>query len=351
MNGAAVASNLMTLAWNSGASQAPVVSPGAPRTLSLPNPAVLDGVVRDDGLPNNALTSAQSMVSGPAAMTFDNPNQAATTVSFTAAGTDELIDGSWATYWYGYDGEGHVRALTDAMGTVTDTYDYDAFGSVVGSTGTTPNAYRYRGEQWDADLGLYYLRARWYSPVTGRFLSRDPLDTGNRYAYAAADPVNGSDPSGLLTQWTIPAAGGEVLYAYTVKVIVYGSAAYSIYAVGHHTPAGRDFICILKSAVSAALAASELEQGYFGLAPDAYANGCRVRTCPRQSHLRLLLLPHYLAPSPNRSQLPHHSLRLPMAITRVIQEERASLSTGSGTPARTGKRSKTCLVVGLMRLT
>ncbi|WP_321474123.1 RHS repeat-associated core domain-containing protein [uncultured Paludibaculum sp.] len=194
----------------------------------------------------------------------------------------ESVSGSWATHWYGYDGEGHVRTLTDATGTVTDTYDYDAFGNVVGSTGTTPNAYRYRGERWDGDLGLYYLRARWYNPVTGRFLSRDPLDTGNKYAYAAADPVNGSDPSGLLTQWTIPAVAGEALYATTVQVIVYGGAAYDAYYIGRYTTVGRDFICILKSATSAALAASELEQGYFGLVLDAYANGCQLST-PQQT--------------------------------------------------------------------
>ncbi len=39
---------------------------------------------------------------------------------------------------------------------------------------TTPNNYLYRGEQYDTDLGLYYLRARYYNPTTGRFLSRDP---------------------------------------------------------------------------------------------------------------------------------------------------------------------------------
>ena len=39
---------------------------------------------------------------------------------------------------------------------VTDTYDYDAFGNKINSTGTTPNSYLYRGEQWDSDLGLYY---------------------------------------------------------------------------------------------------------------------------------------------------------------------------------------------------
>jgi RHS repeat-associated protein len=56
----------------------------------------------------------------------------------------------------------------------------------------------YRGEQYDPDLGLYYLRARYYNPVTGRFLNVDPMagDGQRRYEYADADPVNGMDPSG-----------------------------------------------------------------------------------------------------------------------------------------------------------
>jgi len=65
------------------------------------------------------------------------------------------------------------------------------------------NNYLYRGEQYDSDLGLYYLRARYYNPATGRFLSRDPEDgktldpaTLHKYLYANGDPVNGIDPRG-----------------------------------------------------------------------------------------------------------------------------------------------------------
>ena len=66
------------------------------------------------------------------------------------------------------------------------------------STGATPNNYLYRSEQYDTDLSLYYLRARYYNPATGRFLSVDS-EAGQgqrRYEYAGADPVNGLDPSG-----------------------------------------------------------------------------------------------------------------------------------------------------------
>jgi RHS repeat-associated protein len=86
---------------------------------------------------------------------------------------------------------------------VTDKYEYDAYGNSFTKQGTTPNNYLYRGEQYDSDLGLYYLRARYYNPSTGRFLSRDPEDgtptdpqSLHKYLYAGGDPVNRIDPRG-----------------------------------------------------------------------------------------------------------------------------------------------------------
>jgi RHS repeat-associated protein len=110
----------------------------------------------------------------------------------------------WTASFFGYDGvNGSVRMLTDITGAVTDTYDYDAWGNIVSSTGSTPNVYLYRGEQYDPDLQLYYLRARYFNPLTGRFLSRDPWSgqmfepqTLHKYMYATGDPVNLQDPRG-----------------------------------------------------------------------------------------------------------------------------------------------------------
>src|SRR5258708_2156582 len=95
---------------------------------------------------------------------------AASAVTKTYAyGLQRISQTQWAgstptVSFYDYDGQGNVRLLTDATGTVTDTYDYDSFGNALNVTGTTPNVYRFGGEQMDSDLGLYYLRA--YNPRT-----------------------------------------------------------------------------------------------------------------------------------------------------------------------------------------
>jgi RHS repeat-associated protein len=116
---------------------------------------------------------------------------------------EQVISGAWTPSFYGYDGGGNVRQLTNSGGTVTDSYEYDAYGNSWTVSGTTPNNYLYRGEQYDPDLGLYYLRARYYNPLTGRFMSRDPEDgkqidprTLHKYLYAGGDPVNFLDPRG-----------------------------------------------------------------------------------------------------------------------------------------------------------
>ena len=102
------------------------------------------------------------------------------------------------------DAHGNTRMLTNGAGAITDSYDYDAYGNANGAAGSTENPYRYSGQRLDADSGLYQLRARYYDPAVGRFISRDPFGgrTGSpvsmhRYLYANADPVNYSDPTGL----------------------------------------------------------------------------------------------------------------------------------------------------------
>jgi YD repeat-containing protein len=67
---------------------------------------------------------------------------------------NQLIGGVWTPSFYGYDGHGNVRYLTNAAGTITDTYTYDAFGLLTATTGSTPNAYTYSGERFDQNTPL-----------------------------------------------------------------------------------------------------------------------------------------------------------------------------------------------------
>jgi RHS repeat-associated protein len=117
----------------------------------------------------------------------------------------QTLPGSPVTSFYGFDGHGSVRYLTSSTGAVTDTYDYDAFGNLISSTGSTPNSYLFAGEQFDPALGIYYNRARYYDQRVGRFWSMD-IDEGDddapfslhKYLYTLADPVYFVDPSGLI---------------------------------------------------------------------------------------------------------------------------------------------------------
>ncbi|MVF24754.1 hypothetical protein EVC37_24600 [Methylocaldum sp. BRCS4] len=108
---------------------------------------------------------------------------------------------SATAHYYHPDGLGSVLALTNASATVTATQRFDAFGQKLSGSGTVPQ-YGYTGREPDA-TGLIYYRARYYDPSVGRFTQRDPvgyLDGLNRYAYVGNNPVNFTDPNGLLAR-------------------------------------------------------------------------------------------------------------------------------------------------------
>lgn len=99
-----------------------------------------------------------------------------------------------------------MRLLIASDGSELKHYDYDAFGVII-SQGASPveNNYLYAGEQWDSDLEMYFLRARYYDAKEGRFWTMDSYEGMNdqpqslhKYLYAELDPVNLSDPSGLM---------------------------------------------------------------------------------------------------------------------------------------------------------
>jgi RHS repeat-associated protein len=113
-------------------------------------------------------------------------------------------DGAGAQTYFTYDGLGSATDLTNGSGAVTGTYSYDVFGAVRAQSGGGSNQWQFTGEQRDADSALYFLRARYYDPATGRFLAQDSApgsaaipQTLNQYAYTVNNPTNWTDPSGL----------------------------------------------------------------------------------------------------------------------------------------------------------
>ena len=127
------------------------------------------------------------------------------------------IDNSGTVSYYLTDGQGSTRALTNENGIITDTYAYDAFGNITAQTGDTYNPYLYNQEQYDANTGLYYLRARYMNPSTGRFISMDAYSGSiydsmslHKYLYANGNPVMYSDPTGYMSLAEMAASAGII---------------------------------------------------------------------------------------------------------------------------------------------
>jgi RHS repeat-associated protein len=109
---------------------------------------------------------------------------------------------------------GTVHAFADGNGALVERYEYDAWGRVLAvydSSGqpsmvnglwssSLGNRYLFQGREYSWSTGLYFFRARWYDPMTGRWLSNDPIGISgglNQSVFCADDPVNFMDPDGL----------------------------------------------------------------------------------------------------------------------------------------------------------
>ncbi len=128
------------------------------------------------------------------------------------------IDGSY--YYYIYNGHGDVIQVIDESGTAVNTYEYDEWGNILSQQETVDNPLKYCGEYYDDESGLYYLRARYYDPRVGRFVSQDsyegditnPLSL-NLYSYCSNSPIVYVDPSGHWQE-------GDGNYSLTVQTML-----------------------------------------------------------------------------------------------------------------------------------
>ena len=128
---------------------------------------------------------------------------------------------------YVLDALGSVIALTDDSGVVKTTYTYDPFGNVTVSGESSDNPFQYTGRENDG-TGLYYYRARYYSPELQRFISEDLIwfngGSINLYEYVGNNSINSTDPSGLFAYKPgVPPATGGLLTLLNCIEKCYGS--------------------------------------------------------------------------------------------------------------------------------
>ena len=113
------------------------------------------------------------------------------------AGMEAFRRGQELSYYH-RDEQLSTTFITGGHGDVQNSYQYDAFGIPLETTEQLNNRIRYTGQQYDELTEQYYLRARYYNPVAGRFMQEDVYqgDGLNLYAYCGNNPVVYDDPSG-----------------------------------------------------------------------------------------------------------------------------------------------------------
>ncbi len=139
------------------------------------------------------------------------------------AGLLAMVQGS-NVYSYHYNAVGSTVAITDNSQSIVNAYSYGPYGRILNEMETITQPFKYVGQygvMFEPGVEFYYMRARYYDPTTGRFISEDPIGMEgglNLYAYASGNPVLFSDPSGLYTFGVSFNVGGGAGYGGTTGI-------------------------------------------------------------------------------------------------------------------------------------
>jgi len=193
-----------------------------------------------------------------------------------------MIGPDGTLYTYQFNPHGDVTAVINmTTGQAVESYSYDPYGNVTTTTHVTggiDNPFLYCGEYYDEESGLYYLRARYYDPELGRFLTEDPIHDGiNWYVYANNNPLMYLDRFGLaavsIRDYTT-GYGGAVNWDDTVGVASFIINDNSFWATG----SGYNRVGITITNIDGRLYAedSELNNYFFGVTPDDMQAGVTI---------------------------------------------------------------------------